>query len=128
MNKTMKQQIRILSKQLNDFCKSKPKDFSTESRRHLNFFGVYAIYQNKKIIYIGSSIKGDGIKRRLRALLADPRRHTLHRKLKKRYKTSENVRNFLKKKCTLKVIELNKQEAKMFEHFAIGVLKPKYNS
>jgi len=136
--------IKKLTDLLDKLLSSEFRNF--QKRGKLDFSGVYAIYKGKKIIYIGSS---KNIKKRIQELLADYRSHTLHRKLlcekffgnfgggtRKRldkiYKTlpkskKEYAKNFFRKRCKFKLLEVKNEKAKYLEHFAIGVLNPRYN-
>ena len=89
--------------------------------------GVYAIFKGSTIIYVGYT--GNSLKRRFQELMGDYRSHTLHNKLIKELGNKKRVQNFLIKKCRFKVKEFrNQKEAKVAEHFIIGVLNPRYNS
>jgi hypothetical protein len=87
--------------------------------------GIYFIYFQDKIIYIGSTNKFDV---RFGTDLFHKSTHTLHRKLLRENKTTKEIRDFLRNKCYYRVkICKDKLKAEALEHFAIWMIKPRYN-
>ena len=129
--------------------------------------GVYSIWKNAEVIYVGKTIRQD-LKIRITEILADFRTHSLNKKLllemllakygdklkekdvelRKRFDTEElkafiakeifteqefsglkaDLREEIKSKLMIKCLPLEEpQEVTSLEHFAIAILKPKYN-
>jgi len=87
--------------------------------------GVYLIYFGEEIIYAGSTNKFDV---RFGTDLLHKSTHTLHRKLLNEGKTIQEIKDFFKNKCKYKIkICKDKLKAEALEHFAIWVIKPKFN-
>lgn len=92
----------------------------------LKIRGIYAVYEDDKIIYIG---KSGNIKDRLyNHLLKLKGNHDLRKEKLNGYKnldTSEEILDFLLTKCRFKVKE--ELDNKRLEEFAIGVINPRFN-
>jgi excinuclease UvrABC nuclease subunit len=94
--------------------------------------GVYCISDktDNMIIYIGQS--KDLQKRIYRNhLMGSQRNSTLRRKIiiEGKYFNEDQVRNYLHEQCMAQFIEIEDEfKRKFFEHFAIAMLKPKYNN
>lgn len=117
--------VNEMKLKLEELLNSEAKNFNEKNQITVDTC-VYAIYQGSKVIYIGFTRRP--LKIRLRELLADPRSHTLHKKLLKDFKTSRNVRSYLKTMCKFKLLGFkNEKEARALEHFATSILDPKYN-
>jgi hypothetical protein len=87
--------------------------------------GVYLIYFDKKIIYVGST---NNFNVRFGTDLLHGSTHTLHKKLLNEGKTVQEIKDFFKNKCKYKIkICENMLKAEALEHFTIWVEKPKYN-
>lgn len=87
--------------------------------------GVYLVYSNNSIIYVGST---NNLKRRIENDLMCKNRHTLHRTLLKEGKTGKEIQYFLQNKCQYKIISCKDMpQTRALEHFAIWVIKSKYN-
>lgn len=111
--------------QLKRLLDSKSKNFDERNKMNIKPC-VYAICEGSNVIYVGFTKRA--LKMRLRELLTDPRSHILHKKLKKEFKSTEKVKRFLNGKCKFKALRFkNEKEARCLEHFAVGVLNPKYN-
>jgi len=96
-----------------------------EVKKLKKVMGVYCVYFQKEIIYIGSTNKFDV---RFGADLLHLSTHTLHRKLLKDGKTTAEVRRFLKSECQYRILVCqDKLQAEALEHLAIWIIKPKYN-
>jgi len=119
--------------------------------------GLYIIYQEESIIYIGKT--GRNGKIRLREMTSDYRSHTLNRKLLKEHfekkhgltlekfnqKTKENlitqtiltleqfkegqrhINNYIRSELGFKFYEFENPELASLEHFAIAIFNPIYN-
>ena len=88
--------------------------------------GVYFIYLNSRIIYIGST---NNFHVRFGTDLLHKSTHTLNRKLLKEGKTPQEVKYILKNKCKYKIKKCkDKLEAEGLEHVAIWIIEPKYNN
>jgi len=126
MKKNYNERITKMQKVMNQLLTSEFMKFN--QRKNLaNKCGIYAIYKNSKIIYVGYT--GNSLKRRFQELMGDYRSHSLHNNLIKKLGNKKRVQNFLISKCRFKVKEFdNQKEAKIAEHFIIGVVNPKYNS
>ena len=93
--------------------------------------GVYAIYEDDNILYVGSA---KDLERRLKHDLlgtmgqsAQP--HTFGRKLIEKFGNKDEARNYLRQKCGLRIcLTESLQEARVLEQFAILLLKPKFNA
>jgi len=87
--------------------------------------GVYLIYFGREIIYAVSTNKFDV---RFGTDLLHKSTHTLHKKLLNEGKIIQEIKDFFKNKCKYKIkICEDKLKAEALEHFAIWVIKPKYN-
>jgi excinuclease UvrABC nuclease subunit len=91
--------------------------------------GVYMIYFNGELQYIGSS---EDIKRRIKTnlLSGNKESHTLINKLctLKNWSIDE-VRNFLKTAATIKFIDTETEDdAKILEHVLVAIHHPYYNT
>jgi len=140
----------------NHFIKPKIKEFQRSKKINLKNIiinnrvkgheletpGCYVIYEYGKTrpIYIGSAGKGKHyLKYRIGDLFSysqkskDPFYHTLTKKLIMpnkigRYKDIEELQEFYKEKCYLKIIETKTvREARILEDILIEILKPQYN-
>lgn len=111
-----------------------PYPFDGNLRRNLPIDGgVYRIFEDssnwKESIYIGTT---RNLRERIynNLLMGERRSHTLKRKLIKNagFTNEKAVKQYLKRKCRVQFLELkDKCERTLFEHFAISVLKPKFN-
>ncbi|MDX1377496.1 MAG: GIY-YIG nuclease family protein [Anaerolineales bacterium] len=93
--------------------------------------GVYCISEksDKTIIYIGQS---KNLRNRIyrNHLMGHQRNSTLRRKIvkKEKFSSEDQVKDYLHQHCLVQIIEIeDKLERNLFEHFAIAMLKPKYN-
>ena len=93
--------------------------------------GVYCISNktDNTIIYIGQS---KNLQKRIykNHLMGHQRNSTLRRKIvkKEKFSSEDQVRNYLHEQCMVQFIEIeDKLERNFFEHFAIAMLRPKYN-
>lgn len=148
------EKIKLLSERLDKLLRSNSMNF--DEIKKIDEKGVYAIYNRKGLIYIGKS-KKRGVKNRMSELIGDFRSHTLNRKtlfpllrsdlrwdvdnMKKkevysridsmgkeeREKLQIKVNNLIKEGFKIKFIPLQDKEIESFEHFAIGVMSPKFN-
>lgn len=90
-----------------------------------NVMGVYLVYFKEEIIYAGST---NNFNIRFGTDLFHKSTHTLHRKLSKEGKTTQQVKDFLNNNCRYKIKECkDKLEAEALEHLVIWIIKPKYN-
>jgi len=99
--------------------------------------GVYIIYEEGEVIYVGATQrKGRTIRDRINDLFYKPTpgrrfKHTLTSKLinkLQRFRKVEDVRNYFLKKCKFKVIGTKtSRDAKLLEAVLIYLLNPKYN-
>ena len=94
--------------------------------------GVYRIFRDssdwRASIYVGET--GNLLNRIYSNLLmGDSQAHTLKRKLiGAGFTDKEAVKHYLKNNCRVQYLEIsNEKERDSFEHFAISILKPKYN-
>jgi len=94
--------------------------------------GVYRIFEDSsdwsKTIYVGST---KNLRERIYGNLfkGKPQVHTLKRKLiSAGFTKARTVEQYLKSNCRIQYLKIsNEKERKLFEHFAISILKPKYN-
>jgi len=101
--------------------------------------GVYIVFEEGEIIYVGSSGKGKAnLTTRFHDLFyynknpesKSPFNHTLTRKLvrKGRFKTADEVRNFYMEKCTFGLMEMTTiRRARVLEDLLILETAPRYN-
>jgi len=119
----MKDKIEELEKDFENLINSPFKTWK-EVKELGKTIGIYLTYFNNKIIYIGSTNK---FSVRFGVNLTHKTTHTLHNKLL-REMNKEEVIDFLKNKCKYKIIKCeDKLKAEALEHFAIWIIKPKYN-
>jgi hypothetical protein len=116
---------------------SNPISFNTENLQEIlpEQMGIYCISEKKndvlEIIYVGRSKNLQ--KRIYRNHLKGSRKNsTLRRKLDKfgKYADEDSISNYLCKQCVTQFIvfdDKDKLERNFFEHFAIAVLRPKFN-
>ena len=87
--------------------------------------GVYFAYYGDEIIYIGST---RNFSVRFSRNFKYKSNHTLHNKLLRELKEPNEVLDFLKNRCRYKIKTCeDKLKAEALEHFAIWIIKPKYN-
>ena len=95
--------------------------------------GVYRVFKRssswKESIYVG---KTGNLRDRIYSnlLMGDSQAHTLKRKLiaSGGLPNEEAVKRDLKDNCRVQYLEIaDENERSLFEHFAISILKPKYN-
>ena len=108
--------------------------FDENLRRNLPVTGgIYRIFEKSsdwdESIYVGKTgVLRDRIY--LNLLMGNRISHTLKNKLIQN-KILENegaVKDYLKSKCNVQILEISdKDERAFYEHFAISVLRPKYN-
>jgi hypothetical protein len=135
--------INLIKKKVKEFQNSEClnfKDFIKSNWRPklklLEHAGTYVIYENGKVIYVGSAGKGRHfLKFRIADLFykgeENQFKHTLTEKLLKkinRFKNIQEVRDFYLNSCSLKIIKTETvKEAKLLEEVLIYLLNPKYN-
>jgi excinuclease UvrABC nuclease subunit len=119
----VEQGINEMKPKLLNLLNSKERNFEIKYD-DLKTEGIYAIYEGDEIIYIGQS---KNFQDRLYNHLLKQNNHDLADRLVgyKNLEKGEPVLNFLLKKCRFKVIKENYRLR--LEHFAVGVLKPKFN-
>lgn len=116
--------IEKLKKDFDELLNSSFKTWE-EVKRLKKIIRVYLIYYKNKIIYIGST---NNFNVRFGIDLKHKSTHTLHNKLLKENKTPEEIIEFLTNKCEYRIRECeDKLKAEALEHFAIWIIKPKYN-
>jgi len=94
--------------------------------------GVYRIFENSsdwsKTIYVGST---KNLRKRIyrNLFMGNPRVHTLkHKLISAGFTKARTVEQYLKSNCRIQYLKIsNERERKLFEHFAISILEPKYN-
>lgn len=130
----MKRLIKTYLEKLSKLRNSRSISFDSKIHKTLPVKGgVYRILEkrdNKRIsIWVG---KTNNLQRRIyRAhLMGNRGASSLKKKLIKRNICSNetNVKKYLRKKCKVQFLVIrDKNESSLFEHFAIAVLKPKFN-
>src|SRR3989344_4883804 len=90
-----------------------------------NITGVYVIFYEDKVIYVGKTNKFNV---RFGTDLMHKSTHTFHNKLLNN-KPLEEVKEFIKNKCKYKIKECKDEvEAEQLEHFTISIYEPPYNN
>lgn len=143
----MKKDLEIFGRKFIELLESRPRRFKdvVPINRQIRINGiprkrgVYIIFEEDRIIYVGSSGKGKAnLKTRFYDLFyynknpesKSPFNHTLTRKLVKsgRFKTADEVRNFYLEKCTFSFIEMETiEQARVLEDLLILESTPFYN-
>ena len=153
--KEIQHRIKLLQEHLNLALTSPTKKF--DEINSLKKQGIYIIFQNEKIIYVGKT--GRNGKTRLRELISDYRSHTLNKKLLQTFfelklerplstfnkntknnlilqsvltleqfiEGQKNINNFIRNELGFKFYEIEDQELISLEHFAIAIFDPIYN-
>jgi len=95
--------------------------------------GIYRVFELgadwRKSIYVG---KTSNLRNRIHGnlLMGDSQAHTLKRKLvaSNMFLDDNAVKQYFKERCLLQILQLaDENERSLLEHFAIAILKPKYN-
>lgn len=149
--KVIDERIKIFKDKIIKLLKSKLRNFN--ELNDLTSGGVYAVYKDEEVIYVGKAVK-QSLKSRIGNLKGDFKAHTLNFKIYSEFLVKENGESF--KSNTKKAIEklspekrrniqdkvnkyindnfkikalflTDKKEIDSFEHFAISVLLPRYN-
>jgi len=127
MNSNFEEKINKHIKSLESLFASKAHEFSTVNRDLIpTTSGIYAIYENNKLVYIGISAN---LKRRILGdhLRGDCQASAFRKNLSKALDLNDegNITDYIIKKCSFCFLE--HENPKYLEHFAIGVLEPKLN-
>jgi len=120
------QSFEQIKEAYNDLIKLEPMSWEEVKLRYKKWkiTGVYVIYFNGEIIYIGST---KNFLVRFGTDLNHKSTHTLYNKLLREY-PKEEVKDLIRNKFKYKIKECkDKPEAECLEHFAILINKPKYN-
>ncbi len=134
-----KRELRKLSNQLEKlntieksrfkkvFPKNKKGRLEYDSDVRLPDYGVYFVFNNKRLIYIGTiTSRKRKLHQRIHDICHKSGSHTLFRQLENRYHSE--TRNFIYNKCSFIVLKTNEiPEAKRLEKFSIAIFDPKYN-
>ncbi len=92
--------------------------------------GIYAIFNKESnvALYVGES---KNIQKRVSEDLfqGNESRHTLKRKIMKdlSLETLSNAKDFLRKDCSVRFLQVEGLKRKAIEHFLISILKPRWN-
>ena len=154
-NMKIEKSIEYLTRELQNALSKEFLNF--EQTKQISDFGIYLIFQNEKVIYVGKTNRSG--KTRLRELASDYRSHTLNKKilqillskvlkvefppLKKETKRQliddgilseeqfknlqSKVNKLIKSDLRFKFYPTKLDEIIQIEHFAIAVLNPKMN-